>query len=137
MKPQQPAISDAEWEVMNVVWERSPITASEVVEALSGGDEAHSSRNPRTVKTMLNRLLKKGVLSHEAEGKRYLYRPTVSRDECVERESESFLSRVFAGEEAPMIAHLVRSADLSAAEIQRLRSALEEKAREQGQEDER
>lgn len=129
---QHPAISDAEWEVMNVIWERSPVTASDVVEMLSDEGSGHPSRNPRTVKTMLNRLLKKGVLTYEAEGKRYLYRPVLSRDECIESASESFLSRVFGGEEAPMIAHLVRNADLSPGEIQRLRQALEEKASEQG-----
>lgn len=120
-----PSISDAEWEVMNVIWDRNPVTASEVVDALS----EQSGRSPRTVKTMLNRLLKKGILTHEVEGKRYLYRPLVSREACVERASESFLSRVFHGDEAPMIARLVRDADLSESDIERLRRALEEKAR--------
>jgi BlaI family penicillinase repressor len=116
-----PAISDAEWEVMNVIWERHPVTASEIVTALA----SRTSWSPRTIKSMLNRLLRKGVLAHEVEGKRYLYRPLVSRERCATEASESFLERVFGGSAAPMIAHLVRNAKLSEDEIAKLRAVLE------------
>src|SRR5207253_5391223 len=68
--PNVPQISDAEWEVMKVVWERQPVTAAEVVERL--GRERRWS--PRTIRTMLNRLLAKRAIDYHPEGKRYLYR---------------------------------------------------------------
>ncbi|HUU60035.1 MAG TPA: BlaI/MecI/CopY family transcriptional regulator [Phycisphaerae bacterium] len=118
-----PRISDAEWEVMNVIWDEAPLTASEVVEALAG----HRDWSPRTIKTMLNRLVRKGVLAFQSQGKRYLYRPNVTQAECVRQESQSFLERVFGGQAAPMLVQLVRSADLSADEIDQLRKILRTK----------
>ena len=75
----------------------------EVVERLAGRKEW----NPRTVKTLLNRLVKKGALGFEAEGKRYLYRALVKREECVRRENESFVSRVFGGRAGEMLCRFV------------------------------
>src|SRR5690349_10129957 len=97
--PKLPAISDAEWEVMQVLWERWPRTASEVVAALAG----RRRWNPRTVGTFLNRLVRKGALAFDVAGKRYLYRPAISRDQCIHRESRSFLSRVFGGAQGAML----------------------------------
>src|SRR5687767_6134426 len=93
MPKRPPAISDAEWQVMDVIWGRSPVTANEVVARLAG----RADWSPRTVKTMLNRLVNKGALAFQAEGKRYLYEPAVSREACVRDESSSFLARVFGG----------------------------------------
>lgn len=117
-----PEISDAEWEVMNVLWEESPRTASEVAAAL-----APTTRwNPSTVKTLLGRLVKKGVLRFRSEGNRYLYMPAIPRERYVRKESESFIERVF-GSEAPMILHFVRKARLSQSDIEELRRILDEK----------
>src|ERR1051326_4066487 len=98
--PKPPSISDAEWEVMNVVWGDSPVTANEVVSALGSRRPRWS---PRTIKTLLNRLVKKGALGYEADGRRYLYRPRVRRDACMRRESGSFLTRVFGDAVGPML----------------------------------
>ncbi|MGA2232741.1 MAG: BlaI/MecI/CopY family transcriptional regulator [Tepidisphaeraceae bacterium] len=118
-----PAISDAEWEVMNVLWACSPLTAGEVVEGLKDKKEW----SPRTVKTLLNRLVKKGALVFSTQGNRYLYRPAVTRESCVRTESRSFLSRVFGDEVGPMLTQFVRQADLSPKEIEELTRALKEK----------
>src|SRR5678816_3734521 len=84
-----PAISDSEWDVMNVLWSaQSPLAAADVVERLA----AVRDWSPRTVKTLLNRLINKGALAYDLQGKRYLYRPRVSRDQCVRDETRSFLS---------------------------------------------
>lgn len=115
-----PRISDAEWDVMAVIWGRSPMTAQQVVEALAG----RKSWNPRTVRTFLNRLVKKGVLVFEVEGNRYLYRPGVSREQCVRLESQSFISRVFGGSAGAMLVQFVKQADLTADEIRQLRELL-------------
>jgi BlaI family transcriptional regulator, penicillinase repressor len=114
-------ISDAEWQVMNVVWERQPLAAQEIVLALAD----HADWAPATIKTMLHRLVKKGVLTYEAQGNRYVYRSRVKRSDCVKHASRSFLERVFSGESAPLLAHFLRNSKLSAEEIAQLRQILD------------
>ena len=75
----QPSISNSEWQVMQVIWESHPLTANQIVELLDDLVDWH----PRTVKTLLNRLVRKGALSFKRDGKRYLYSPKVSWDRCV------------------------------------------------------
>jgi BlaI family transcriptional regulator, penicillinase repressor len=118
-------ISDAEWQVMETLWERSPRTAAEVVEALSAAE----TWSPRTIKTMLNRLIKKKSIAFEAEGKMYLYRPIVSRESAVRAQSVSFVQRVFRGEIKPMLAYFVESETLSPQDIAELRKILARKGR--------
>ena len=120
-----PRISEAEWQVMDVLWTRSPLAANEIVDALS----ARCDWEPATIKTMLNRLVKKGALKFKAEGKRYLYTPAVSRDACVRTEGRSFVDRVFGGAAGAMIAHFVEDAKLSKDEIEQLRRLLDRKGR--------
>lgn len=120
-----PRISEAEWVVMDVLWARSPLAASDVVDALAGRCEWEAA----TIKTMLNRLVKKGALRFKTEGKRYWYAPAVTREACVRTAGRTFLDRVFGGAAAPMIAHFVEDAKLSKDEIAQLRRLLERKAR--------
>ena len=139
--PKLPQISDAEWEVMKVVWDHGPLTAGEVVRRLSddrrqgsgGGEPAWA---PRTIKTLLSRLVKKRAVEVKTceGGKKFLYRPRVSREECVRQESRSFLSRVFDGSVAPALLHFLQSSRLSGEDLQKLRETLrveEESAREE------
>ena len=121
-----PQISDAEWEVMKVLWESSPRTAAEVVEALCEPMQWH----PKTVKTLLGRLVKKGVLRYREEGNRYLYRPAFPRDRYVEEESRSFVDRVFGGDATPMLVHFVETMKLSDSDLEELREVLERKKKE-------
>ena len=116
-------ISDAEWTVMNLVWDSRSVDARFVMDQLgeaNGWSEA-------TVKTMLHRLVRKGVLTHKSEGKRYLYRAKVRRGSCVREASGSFLNRVFGGQAAPALLHFVKTAKLSAEEITELRALLDAK----------
>lgn len=124
LKPNVPEISDAEWDVMKVVWDRGPLTAGEVV---AGVGEARSWR-PRTVKTLLNRLVKKGAVDMAAEGTRFLYRAKVSQAACVRHESKSFLSRVFDGAVTPAVVHLLSTHRLSADEVRELKAILDKSA---------
>ena len=117
-----PQISDAEWEVMKVIWQRGSATAAEVVDDLAPATQWH----PRTVKTMLNRLVRKGALDFKPEGKRYIYRAKVSRQACVRRATRSFLRRVFDGAAAPAVAHFLEEAHLSPREIVQLKRILDE-----------
>lgn len=124
--PKPPQISDAEWEVMQVLWESSPRTASEVVDALAAPMQWH----PKTIKTLLARLVKKGVLRYREEGNRYIYRPAFERELYVAQESKSFLERVFGGATAPMLVHFVEQAELSDEDLDELRAVLARKKEE-------
>jgi BlaI family penicillinase repressor len=119
------SISDAEWRVMQVVWERPAVTAAEVVASLAGP----MGWSHRTVRTLLARLVAKGVLAAEPDGNRYLYRPLVSRGTCVRRESQSFLERVFGGDAAELLVHFVRGADIAPEQVEELKRLLDEKRR--------
>ena len=124
--PQIPQISDAEWEVMKVVWDRGPLTAGDVVEHVA----AEHDWKPRTIKTLLNRLVQKKAVEVEVDGRRYLYRARVTREACVRRESRSFLSRVFNGAVTPAVVHFLENARLTPQEIRQLRDTLEREAKE-------
>lgn len=118
-------ISPAEWEVLDVVWDKQPVAASGVYDALAGEREWH----PKTVNTFLARLVEKGILSVHREGKANVYSALVSRDQCVQQESESFLTRVFRGATAPLVAHFCEHGDLSDEEIAELQKLLKRRAK--------
>ena len=116
-------ISDSEWEIMNLVWKKSPIAASEIVEQLAPKNDWH----PRTIRTLLSRLVGKGALRAALEGKRYLYEPKVTMEECVRHESRSFVERVFGGAPASMLISLVKASEFTPQELKELRKILSEK----------
>jgi BlaI family penicillinase repressor len=118
---QPPQISDAEWQVMEVLWNRHPLTANEVVEALL---KQQSRWKPNTVRTLLGRLVKKGALAFEAEGNRYLYTPCFSRDQHVRDESESFLGRVFAGAAKALLVHFAEIGKLDEKDLKELKEII-------------
>ena len=118
-----PRISDAEWEVMRVVWEEKPCSASDIITALHLRDPAW---HPKTVKAFLNRLVKKQALGFKLDGRAYLYYPLVQQSECAEAASVSFLDRVFGGSLKPMVAHFVARKRLSQQEIRELKELLDD-----------
>jgi len=120
--PKSPRISEAEWEIMHLVWERGPLFAQEAVEALT----PRRGWSPRTVKTLLGRLVKKGSLGFEVEGKRYRYHALVSREDSVRAASHTFLERVLGGSVSPLLSTFVREGKLSREELAELRALLEE-----------
>ena len=122
-----PSISDAEWDVMNVLWNESRLTATDIVSRIPAG----RGWNSRTVKTLITRLVRKGAIGFEAEGKRYRYFPRTTREQCVRTRSQSFLSRVFGGAAGPMLAHFVNEAPLTPEEIRQLRKMLERRERKE------
>ncbi len=117
-------ISPAEWQVLETLWDRAPATAAEVYAAL--GDEARW--HFKTVNTFLARLVEKGVLSVRRDGKANVYAPKLSREQCVRQESDTFVQRFFRGAAGPMLAHFCERADLTDAEIERLRQILEQRS---------
>lgn len=116
-------ISEAELAVMEVLWSADvPLTASDVAQRIGSARDW----SDRTVKTMLARLLAKGVLAHEEDGRRYLYRPTVARDHYVAGESRRLVDRLFGGRAAPMVAHLAQGDGLTRDDIAELEALLKE-----------
>jgi BlaI family penicillinase repressor len=116
-----PRISETEWEIMKVVWSQAPCPAGQIIAALQKAD---ASWHPRTAKAFLNRLVKKKVLGFSREGRAYVYRPLLRREDCVDAASDSFLERVFGGSLQPMLAHFVQRDKLSPDEIRELRRLL-------------
>ncbi len=116
-------ITDAEWEVMTIVWEQAPVPASGVADAL----KKKKQWSLATVRTLLRRLVNKGALDQQQEGKRFLYSPRISMDDCIRQESESFLDRVLGRTPPAAVLQLVEGANLSKDDIQDLRRILKEK----------
>ncbi|WP_454829124.1 BlaI/MecI/CopY family transcriptional regulator [Pseudoxanthomonas wuyuanensis] len=115
-------ISDAEATVMEVLWQTNPLGADEVVAALA----AHTGWAEPTIKTLLNRLLNKGAIRAQKQGRRYLYSPVLARQAWVQQQSEGLLERLFGGRVAPLVAHFSERGKLSAADIAELRKLLGE-----------
>lgn len=112
-------ISDAEHAVMEVLWQRSPMTAADVADALADARDW----TLQTVKTLLSRLANKGAVSYQQDGRRYLYTPILEREDYVGDESRRLVDRLFGGRAAPLIAHLAEQQKFTAddlAEIERL-----------------
>lgn len=118
-----PKISSAEWEVMNVVWERSSLTAAEVFDALPQG---HGWKQ-KTVNTFLTRLAEKGVVRVTKRDHVNVYAARLKREDCVASEADSFLQRVFRGAAGPMLVHFCEQEDLSPDEIKALEEILKKK----------
>jgi predicted transcriptional regulator len=115
-------ISAAESQVMEAVWRAGQLTADEIVAEVGepqGWGEA-------TVKTLINRLLKKKALVSERSDGRTRYRPLVSRTDYVQGESQGLLDRLFEGQLSPLVAHYAKHKALSADDIARLKRLIEE-----------
>jgi predicted transcriptional regulator len=124
-------ISDAEATVMEVLWRSHPRSAEEVIAALA---DSTGWAEP-TIKTLLNRLLNKGAISAEKNGRRYLYSPVLRREAWVQQQSEGLLARLFGGRVAPLVAHFSERGQLSAtdiAELKRLVSELDDGEKSHG-----
>jgi predicted transcriptional regulator len=115
-------ISDAEHAVMEVLWDTSPLTAQDVAERV---DPARGW-SANTVKTLLGRLLAKAAIVHEADGRRYLYRPAVARDDYVTGESRRLIDRLFGGKLTPLVAHLAERDELTAQDIAEIEAILKD-----------
>ena len=115
-------ISGAESLVMEALWRRAPLSAEEIFAEVGAGQGWAET----TLKTLLNRLLKKGAVAAEKDGRRYLYRPLVARDTYVEAESQGLLDRLFDGRLAPLVSHLSERRKLTAQDIADLKRLIAE-----------
>jgi BlaI family penicillinase repressor len=115
-------ISQAESVVMEVLWEKSPRTAEDVVQALSQDQDWEEA----TIRTLLHRLTKKGAVATEKEGRRYLYRPLIARKDYVGEESQSLLDRLFDGRLGPLCLHFSQERKLTPEDIADLKKLIAE-----------
>lgn len=116
-------ISPAEWDVMAVIWDAGSTSAGDVIAGLKDSrDWSH-----RTIRTLLGRLVEKGALKYTVDGKAYIYRPAVTRTQCVRQESRSFMNKVFGGDVGALLVHFVEDAQLEPEEVERLRQLLASK----------
>ncbi|KRE92377.1 hypothetical protein ASG89_33270 [Paenibacillus sp. Soil766] len=118
-----PHITDAEWEVMKVLWNESPRTANEVIDAM----QERTEWKPKTIRTLLNRLAQKDAISFTQENRVYAYFPLVSEGECVKSETNSFLKRIYGGAFKPMLVNFLKEEQLSEEDIKELKDMLDGK----------
>jgi copper transport repressor, CopY/TcrY family len=120
---QIPKISEAEWEVMKVVWENSPCTSNQIIDALAQSTDW----SPKTIKTLISRLVNKNVLGYKEDGRRYLYYSLIQEDECIKAENQSFLSKVYNGALKSLLVSFIKESDLSKEDIEDLKRILDER----------
>ncbi|MDE2450290.1 MAG: BlaI/MecI/CopY family transcriptional regulator [Gammaproteobacteria bacterium] len=116
------SISEAESAVLEVLWEKGTATAEDVMAAIAKPRDWQES----TVKTLLGRLLKKGAVRAQKDGRRFIYVPTLAREEWLSRESEGLLNRLYGGRVAPLVAHFSRHRKLSKRDIRDLKRLIGE-----------
>ena len=119
---ESPSISDAEWRVMHEVWLSEPVTSSEIISLLANSTQWSAG----TIKTLLHRLVQKGILDFQRKGNRYLYRSKFTEAQCVDRVGDQLLHTVFQGRPIPMLTYMVQSARLSGSEVETLQQLLSE-----------
>ena len=118
-----PDISESEHLVMKVIWNDNPITSMKIIHALT----EITDWKPKTIKTLINRLLRKGAIGYKASGNKYNYYPLIEEEVFIKAESRSFLRRVFGGAMKPMLSTMVENEDLSPEDIEDLKRILEKK----------
>ena len=117
-----PQISEAEFEVMKIVWKSAPVNTNEITERL----QKTTSWSPKTIQTLIRRLVAKGAHAYEKQGRVFVYTPLVGEQEYLNQESRSFLKRFYGGEITAMLSAYLEDGRLTETELQKLRSLLAE-----------
>jgi BlaI family penicillinase repressor len=120
-----PRISEAEWQIMKVIWKEQPLTAEQIIGQLAGKTSWHR----KTIKTLIRRLVQKGALRFEKLDRQYRYWPLIKEETGIKGESRSFLDRVFDGALQPMMAHFVRHQKLTPKDVRELQAILRQKGK--------
>lgn len=120
-----PQISEAEFEVMKIVWKYAPISTNEITDRLL----QTTNWSPKTIQTLIKRLVTKGALSYEKQSRVFVYTPLVEESEYIGQESSSFLKRFYDGDITAMLSAYIENNKLSETEIEQLRSLLSKKSK--------
>ncbi|BCD22120.1 beta-lactamase repressor [Bacillus cereus] len=132
MTNQLPKISEAELEIMKVLWSNSPQTANEIIEEL----EDEMDWKPKTIRTLINRLVQKeAVAYHQDKGRMYAYYPLVSQDNYLQVETKSLLKRFCGAAFKPLLVNFLKEEKLSSEDINELKRILDEKTEENKRKD--
>ena len=123
-----PQISEAEYEVMKIVWKHAPINTNEITEKLLQS----TSWSPKTIQTLIKRLVTKGVLTYEKQSRVFVYTPLVRECEYICQESNSFLNRYYDGDITAMLSAYIENDKLTEPEIETLRSLLSKRGKKGG-----
>ncbi|GGA49599.1 MULTISPECIES: BlaI/MecI/CopY family transcriptional regulator [Bacillaceae] len=123
MKKAECKISDAEWIVMKVLWEEAPLTSAMIVEAVS----SNKNWSPKTIHSLISRLVKKGALGVNKEKSLYEYYPLVDKRDCMLDETRSFIQKVYDGSIHLMLANFIKEEKISEKEIEELERLLNKK----------
>ncbi|MES2625195.1 MAG: BlaI/MecI/CopY family transcriptional regulator [Pseudomonadota bacterium] len=115
------SVSDAEVEVLQQLWTEAPLSAQEIIERMEKGGAAH----PKTIKTLINRLLTKGALRFKEENRKYLYSPVVKKADFYRIKTESFLNKFFDGELSPLVSFFSSQKKLSDKQIEELKQLID------------
>jgi BlaI family transcriptional regulator, penicillinase repressor len=116
-------ISDSEWKVMKVLWSKSPRLGSEIVDEL----ETDTGWNPKTIHTLIRRLVTKGAVNAQRENTFYSYYAKVTEAECVKEETNSFLEKCFQGSFNMLLSNFIEEEKLSERDIEELENLLKAK----------
>ena len=113
---------------MEAVWQLAPCQANQVIALLNEKDVWHE----KTVKTLLGRLVKKGALGYDKQGRSYIYTPLIAQDEFQIEESQSFIQRLFKGRLSPLVATFAKSEKLTKQDVAELKQIIADWERKQG-----
>lgn len=127
MKDKQ-KISEAEYEVMKVIWENFPISTNEIIEKF----ENKSEWSPKTIQTLISRLVKKGIITYKKQSRVYIYTPLISENEYINQESKSFLDKFYDGTINSMVLNFIEEDALSDEDIDELKKILD-KSKKKGE----
>lgn len=123
-----PQISEAEFEVMKIVWKYAPISTRDITEKLL----QTTNWSPKTIQTLIKRLVTKGALTYEKQSRMFIYTPAVKENEYIGQESNSFLKRYYNGDITAMVSAYIENDRLSESELDTLRSLLSQKHQKVG-----
>ena len=115
------SISEAEYQVMKLIWDKAPVSTKEVNEILT----VESSWKPKTIQTLLSRLVKKGVIGYKKEGRVFVYTPLIKEEDYVEQESSSFLNKFYDGALNSMVVNFLEQDKLTENDINELKKILD------------
>ncbi|MBL3645218.1 penicillinase repressor BlaI [Bacillus sp. RHFB] len=123
MEKNIPSISESEWEIMNVLWDKAPQTANDIILSL----QESTDWKPKTIRTLLDRLVQKDVVGVNKDQRVYTFYPLYSQEECQRAETESFIKRIYGGTMKSMLVQFIHEDTLSDDDINELRTILSKK----------
>lgn len=118
-----PQISEAEYAVMKIVWKHAPISTNEITEQLL----KTTTWSPKTIQTLIKRLVTKKALTYEKQGRVFVYTPLIRESDYMNQERNDFVNRYYDGDIAAMVSAFIRDDKLSETDIEQLRSLLDKK----------